>query len=249
MPNNSKEVPKTYAFCYGVNERAMTNRLIIQKSAADIGVNNACAAIIQGITVSSDLSFLPLLTANLNHVASRLYKLGTNRIYMGFSQQLEKLGYHNTVSANEKILKSFISKGIRPINNIVDAYNAVAIRNGVSIGVHAYNQANDIHVFRSEKPMAFRPLFSKKEVTIPAGDLVYTSGGSPLASIGKIDADAHDFRLTDESSSLLVVVLGHEDTPHAFNQAVIEELVNSLREKMSSLSYHFLERVLVQEVK
>ncbi|MFW0754377.1 phenylalanine--tRNA ligase beta subunit-related protein [Pseudomonas sp. H11T01] len=227
----------------------MTNRLIIQKSAADVGANNACAAIIEGITVSSDQSFLPVLTANLNHVASRLCELDSNRVYMGFSHQLQKLGYHKTVSANEKILKSFISKGIRSINNIVDAYNAVAIRNGVSIGVHTYKQANDIHVFRSEKPMSFRPLFAKKEVTIPVGDLVYTSGESPLASIGKADADAHDFRLTDESSSLLVVVLGHEDTPHAFNQAVIEELVDALREKMPTLSYHFLERVLVPEVK
>ena len=67
-------------------------------------------------------------------------------------QQLKKLGYENTVSANEKLLRRFIAKGVYPINNIVDAYNAVAIRHGVSIGVHTYHRRDDIYVMRSEAP-------------------------------------------------------------------------------------------------
>jgi len=40
-----------------------------------------------------------------------------------------------------------------------------------------------------------------------------------------------------------VVVLGHDDTPLAFNQAVIEEFVDTLRQRMPALSHHFLETV------
>jgi hypothetical protein len=35
----------------------MKPRLIIQKSASDLGINNACAAVIDNITVSDDRSF------------------------------------------------------------------------------------------------------------------------------------------------------------------------------------------------
>jgi DNA/RNA-binding domain of Phe-tRNA-synthetase-like protein len=221
----------------------MKSRLIIRKSASDLGINNACAAVIEDITVSDDQSFVSVLQSNLNHVASHLNELDSNVIYDGFAKQLKKLGYENTVSANEKLLRRFIAKGVHPINNIVDAYNAVAIRHGVSIGVHTYHQQDDIYVMRSQAPRAFRPLFAKKDITIPAGDIVYTCGDVPLASIGKVDADAHDFRLTKDSSSLLVVVLGHDDTTFAFNQAVIEEFVDTLRQRMPALSHHFLETV------
>ena len=63
----------------------------------------------------------------------------------------------------------------------------------------------------------------------------------PLASIGKVDADAHDFRLTNASSSLLVVVLGHDDTTFEFNQTVIAEFVDTLRQTMPALNHYFLE--------
>ena len=219
----------------------MKSRLIIRKSALDVGLRNACAAVVDNIRVSDDQSFVSLLQSNLNHVASRLNELDSNRVYEGFARQLEKLGYTNTVSANEKLLRRFIANGIRPINNVVDAYNAVAIRHGVSIGVHTYHQRDDIYVMRSQAPRAFRPLFAKKDVVIPAGDIVYTCGDEPLASIGKVDADAHDFRLTNASSSLLVVVLGHDDTTLEFNQTVIAEFVNTLRQTMPDLSHYFLE--------
>jgi len=221
----------------------MKSRLIIRKSACELGINNACAAVIEDITVSDDQSFVGVLQSNLNHVASRLNELDSNIVYEGFARQLKKLGYENTVSANEKLLRRFIAKGVYPINNIVDAYNAVAIRHGVSIGVHTYHQKDDIYVMRSDKPRVLRPLFAKKAITIPVGDIVYTCGDVPLASIGKVDADAHDFRLTKDSSRLLVVILGHDDTSLQFNQGVIEELVDTLRQKMPNLSHHFLETV------
>jgi DNA/RNA-binding domain of Phe-tRNA-synthetase-like protein len=221
----------------------MKSRLIIRKSACELGINNACAAVIEDITVSDDQSFVGVLQSNLNHVASRLNELDSNIVYEGFAKQLKKLGYENTVSANEKLLRRFIAKGVYPINNIVDAYNAVAIRHGVSIGVHTYHQKDDIYVMRSDKPRVLRPLFAKKAITIPVGDIVYTCGDVPLASIGKVDADAHDFRLTKDSSRLLVVILGHDDTSLQFNQGVIEELVDTLRQKMPNLSHHFLETV------
>ncbi|WP_025855784.1 phenylalanine--tRNA ligase beta subunit-related protein [Pseudomonas sp. CHM02] len=221
----------------------MNSRLIIKKSACELGINNACAAVIEDITVSNDQSFVAVLQSNLNHVASRLNELESNIVYEGFAKQLKKLGYENTVSANEKLLRRFIAKGVYSINNIVDAYNAVAIRHGVSIGVHTYHQQDDIYVMRSDKPRVLRPLFAKKPITIPVGDIVYTCGDVPLASIGKVDADAHDFRLTKDSSRLLVVILGHDDTSLTFNQAVIEELVDTLRQKMPNLSHHFLETV------
>ncbi|MBY8950140.1 MULTISPECIES: phenylalanine--tRNA ligase beta subunit-related protein [unclassified Pseudomonas] len=221
----------------------MKSRLIIRKSACELGINNACAAVIEDITVSNDQSFVGVLQSNLNHVASRLNELDSNIVYEGFARQLKKLGYENTVSANEKLLRRFIAKGVYPINNIVDAYNAVAIRHGVSIGVHTYHQKDDIYVMRSDKPRVLRPLFAKKAITIPVGDIVYTCGDVPLASIGKVDADAHDFRLTKDSSRLLVVILGHDDTSLQFNQGVIEELVDTLRQKMPNLSHHFLETV------
>lgn len=224
----------------------MTTRLIIHESAANIGVGNACAAILTGISVSGDKTFVPALTANLNYVASRLPSLCSNRVYNGFARQLELLGYHETISACEKILKSFIANGIRSINNVVDAYNAVAIKHSVSMGVHTFEKQQDIHVFRSEQPMRIRPLFARKEVTIPVGDLVYSVGDSTLATIGKIDADAHDFRLTPDSHSLVVVVLGHEDTSYDFNKGVISELIESLSNVMPGLNHQFLERTFPQ---
>ncbi|EIK94700.1 hypothetical protein PMM47T1_20428 [Pseudomonas sp. M47T1] len=220
----------------------MTARLVINPCAAAVGAGNACAVVIDGIEINNDSSFVPLLTRNLNQVASHLGDLAQNPVYQGFARQMEEMGYPNTVAANEKLLKAFVSKGIRSINNVVDAYNAIAIRHGVSIGVHTYEQVEDIHVFRAHEPMKFRPLFAKKDAAVPAGDLVYTCADSLLACIGKTDADAHDFRLTDASSRLVAVVLGHHDTPLDFNRQVLEELVGALRETMPGLRHHFLER-------
>lgn len=221
----------------------MKSRLIIERSACELGIHNACAAVIEGIRVRNDPCFMGMLQSNLNEVASHLNDLDSNVIYSGFSRQLKKLGYENPTSANEKLLRRFIAKGAYSINNIVDAYNAVAIRHGVSIGVHNYPGDDDIHVLRSQHSRPFRPLFARKDVTIPAGDIIYTCGDETLASIGKIDADAHEFRLTAQTTRLLVVVLGHDDTSFEFNQAVIEELVETLRQQVPALTHEFLETV------
>lgn len=220
----------------------MTARLIIHESAADLGVGNACAAVISGISVNADKTFVPALTRNLNDIASRLAGLCSNPIYNGFARQLERLGYPETTSACEKILKHFVSNGVRSINNVVDAYNAVAIKHSVSVGVHTFDRQQDIHVYRAQSPVRIRPLFSKKEVAIPPGDLVYSAGDNTLATIGKIDADAHDFRLTENTRNLVVVVLGHEDTSYEFNKGVIEELIESLVQAMPELQYEYMER-------
>jgi len=218
----------------------MTANLIINPCAAALGAGNACAVVLENIQVNNDPGYVPLLTRNLNQVASHLDNLVSNPIYDGFSRQLQEMGYPNAVAANEKLLKAFISRGVRSINNVVDAYNAIAIRHGVSIGVHTYEQAEDIHVFRAAAPMKFRPLFAKKDATVAPGDLVYTCADALLACIGKTDADAHEFRLTDSSSRLVAVVLGHHDTPRAFNQQVLVELVDTLRETLPGLQHHFL---------
>ena len=220
----------------------MKPRLIIEQSAIDLGVGNACALVIQGIKVVSDQSFSALLTENLNRVGEQLSALTSSSVYNGFALQLQQMGYPHTVSANEKILKNFISRGVRSINNVVDAYNAVAIRHGVSIGVHDYHHADDIRVFRTPQPFAFRPLFAKKDIAVPTGDLVYACGEKVLACIGKTDADAHDFRLTEKTSTLVAIVLGHQHTSMAFNRAVLEELQAVLGQRLPGLSHYFLER-------
>ncbi len=220
----------------------MTARLVINSCAAAVGAGNACAVVIEDIEINRDSCFVPLLTHNLNEVASRLGDLAANPVYQGFARQMQEMGYPTTTAANEKLLRSFIAKGVRSINNVVDAYNAIAIRHGVSIGVHTYEQAEDIHVFRAQAPMKFRPLFAKKDAAVPVGDLVYTCADDLLACIGKTDADAHDYRLTESSRRVVAVVLGHRDTSADFNQKVLEELVDALREAMPGLRHHFLQR-------
>jgi len=71
-------VLKAYATNYGADP--MKPRLIIQKSASDLGINNACAAVIDNITVSDDRSFMGVLQNNLNHVASHLNNLNRRRL-------------------------------------------------------------------------------------------------------------------------------------------------------------------------
>ncbi|MDH0302519.1 MULTISPECIES: phenylalanine--tRNA ligase beta subunit-related protein [unclassified Pseudomonas] len=218
-------------------------RLRVRPCATAVGVCNPCAAVISNVRVAQEPTYLPVLQENLNAIAERMGTLHDDPVFTGFASQLASLGYPGTMSANERLLKNFVARGVKSINTLVDAYNAVAIRHGISIGAHRFDEDRDIEVFRAPEPMRIHPMFARKACEVPAGDLLYAVEGQPLAVLGSLDADSHEHRITAEVERVVVVILGHEYTSAAFNRARIAEVIELLGQSMPQMQAHFLETV------
>jgi DNA/RNA-binding domain of Phe-tRNA-synthetase-like protein len=157
-----------------------------------------------------------------------------------------RMGYPEQVPAGERLRASFLQKGFKRINNIVDAYNLVSAQSGAGLGLHdasTLDGASSIHVRRAHGDETIRPMFKQKESAIPAGDLICATAphcGRAIAWLGKKDVDGDDFKVTGDTTSLLLIALGHARTPHETNARRCEEVYAMIRETCPAATIRFL---------
>ena len=154
------------------------------------------------------------------------------------------MGYDAVVPAGERLLNSFLKSGLKRINNLVDAYNAVSLKYVAGIGLHDVAKVDgDIKIERATGSEKIVPLFQNNARSIPQGDLVYSSQDRVIAWLGKKDVDSNEFKITDDTNQALVVVLGNKLTPTAMTKAMVHEIFDLVSLSCPSATMEFQEVV------
>lgn len=216
----------------------MSAKLILDQSLAELNIAGACAVHISNITVDKDPKIASLLSEQLSNLKSNPEYID-DKILLGFREQLDYLGYPSTTSSVEKLIENFSKRGARSINNIVDVCNLISLKYKVSIAAHIHSPDQNIVVQRNDKCRGIRPMFTKKNKTIPKGDIIYTQNDQLLASIGKIDADNHDFRITDDTKDIVMIIIGNSNTTLEYNQQALAYGIDLLSLQQNKIKAEF----------
>lgn len=205
--------------------------LVISEDAAALGIHHPVAAKLTGVVLGP--SFTEMV--NEGHcVVARIAAdcaahLGRPEV-QGFRSLFESMGYPGVEPAGERLVRTFVEKGFKPVNSAVDAYNIAALEAAAGVGMHDIGGlAGDIVVRRARDGETIVPIFKDKVKAVPAGDLVYANDERLLAWLGRRDVDSNDFRVTPATTGMLLIVLGNAETGEAWNTAIVERCVQLLR--------------------
>jgi DNA/RNA-binding domain of Phe-tRNA-synthetase-like protein len=217
-------------------------KLIIHRSAYALGIRSPVGCIIEGISVREG-RWEPLDQPVARVMEMVQAGIPTQRPEAaGFIALFEQLGYAQQTPAGQRLVEGIARKGFPRYNNIVDAGNVMSAMYCSGLGLHDASELHDdIVVSRATGKEEIVPLFKDKPQRVRYGDLVYASGERLLAWLGRRDVDAHDFRITNETRSLLCLVLGNAQTHHDFNQEICEGFIQLVRLTCPDARVRFLE--------
>jgi DNA/RNA-binding domain of Phe-tRNA-synthetase-like protein len=218
------------------------SRLLVHVNAAarELGVIAPSIGIISGVRVSKE--YPPEYSSKLDAI---LHSVGDGHSSSeGYREVFSRMGYDAVVPAGERLLNSFLKSGLKRINNLVDAYNAVALKYVAGIGLHDVARIDgEMKIERANGSQKIVPLFQNSARSIPQGDLVYSSQDRVIAWLGKRDVDSDEFKITDETSQVMVVVLGNRLTPNAMTKAMVHEIFDLVSLSCPSATVEFQEVV------
>jgi DNA/RNA-binding domain of Phe-tRNA-synthetase-like protein len=220
-------------------------RLVVHEDAYEIGIRNPIACLIRKISVQPTGSLLNSevsdLMAHLREPAAILEAPEAH----GFEELFGRLGHHGTVPAGRRLVESLAKRGLTSHNNVVDACNIASALAGSGLGLHdAEHVLTDIHVRRACGDERIRPLFTTTIETTRAGDLIYGTADRVMAWLGKRDVDADDFKVTEDSRFLLLMVLGNERTSSEYNRDVCLNVVRLIRKTSPTVYAQFIPTLL-----
>ncbi len=206
-------------------------QVCIGQDARSLGIVHPVVATIRGITVApSPPSLVAVGHKIVEQIEQNLTEHLTRPEVRGFRNLFAKMGYPDLEPAGERLVRTFVEKGFKSINSVVDAYNIAALEAASGIGMHDIDRRTDnLFVQRASGVESIIPIFKNKAKAISAGDLIYMMGSKPLAWLGKKDVDSNEYCVTDMTNTIILVVLGNEATSREFNLGVVDRCVELLR--------------------
>jgi DNA/RNA-binding domain of Phe-tRNA-synthetase-like protein len=219
--------------------------LVVHEDAYEIGIRNPIACLIRKISVQPTGGLLDSDVSDLMaHLRESAAILETPEA-RGFEELFGRLGHHGTVPAGTRLVESLARRGLTSHNNVVDACNIASALAGSGLGLHdAEHVLTDIHVRRARGDERIRPLFKTTVETTRAGDLIYGTVDRVMAWLGKRDVDADDFKVTEDSRFLLLMVLGNERTSSEYNRDVCLNVVRLIRKTSPTVYAQFIPTLL-----
>lgn len=197
----------------------MKKQLIIHPSAYNLGISNPVAIVINDIVVSKNCI---KLDKAIKDVEEKVVKESDDIInsdeVRGFKALFDRLGLEAQIPAGQRLINLIKKRGFKRHNNIVDAYNIVSALTASGLGMHDASHIENIEVFRASGEETIIPLFKKKELRVNHGDLVYSTNNKLLAWLGKQDVDSDEFKVTENTTSLVLIALGNEATSESYNK-------------------------------
>lgn len=202
-----------------------------------LGINHPVACIINDVSVRRESQELDREVVSLmSDLPARFQDLQGTQEYQGFSKLFADMGYHGQTPAGTRLIENFIRNGFKRINNVVDAYNIVSARYGCGLGLHdadkVFSKCRNVDIFRASGYDRIVPLFKNGPVLAKEGDLVYGSSLDPrllVAWLGKRDVDSDEYKVTSDTRSLLLVVIGNSQTSREFNLRICNEVFELLK--------------------
>lgn len=148
----------------------------------------------------------------------------------GFRELFAEMGYENLEPAGERLVRTFIERGFKSINALVDAYNIEAIEAMCGLGMHDFTgRKTDCRVARAKGTEVITPIFKNKQKRINLGDLIYTTDSEVLAWLGSRDVDSDTFKITPSTKTILLIALGNRHTSENYNRRILEKCFERIR--------------------
>ena len=72
-------------------------------------------------------------------------------------------------------------------------------------------------------------MFQSKEKKIKKGDLIYTSKNATIAWLGKKDVDSDDFKVTKDTSNIVLVILGNLYTDSEYSRIIAKDIYEMIK--------------------
>ena len=118
---------------------------------------------------------------------------------------------------------------------------------GCGLGLHdaskVFAVADHLDIFTALDGDEITPLFKNKKMPVKPGDLVYGRSQDPrllIAWLGKKDVDADDYKIDQDTQSLLLVVTGNARTSQEYNQAICDEVFQLIKNTSPDASIKML---------
>jgi DNA/RNA-binding domain of Phe-tRNA-synthetase-like protein len=229
----------------------METKVRLQPNARDLGIVSPVACILRYLQVGESGDSMKARIEALTHLlAEKKDTILDSHECRGFRELFRRMGYPNQVPAGQRLVESFAQKGFKRFNNVIDAYNLVSASSGCGIGMHdAAALGTILEIKRAGGAEEIIPLFKTKPARVTAGDLVYGSPkGQPevfdtFAWLGKKDVDSDTHKISDLTTSVLLVVLGNAHTSASFNVDLCRKIADVLKDTTPQITMEFLEVV------
>jgi DNA/RNA-binding domain of Phe-tRNA-synthetase-like protein len=195
-------------------------KITVSESAKALGILYPIFVIIRGVENSgvTPQAILDIAEQELKSSFGNWTIRSSEPEILGFRELFANMGYDNLVPAGERLVQTFGLKGFKSYGPLIDAYNTVALRYCVGIGMHdAASIQGNIHIDRATGQESIRPLFKNDLVKLKSGDLFYRDDAGVIAWIGKRDVDSDDRKVTESTKSVMMVILGNKFTTSAHN--------------------------------
>ncbi len=145
-----------------------------------------------------------------------------------FHEILRKVGANPRRDQNsvERLLTFALKRGDLPaINSLVDAYNLVSLRSGLSLGAHDLDRiALPVTLRLLSGTEAFVPLGSSEPAVVTAGEFGYVDGQKRL--LCRLDVVQADFsKVTETTRNVLLIVEGTARHPAELLRRTAEEVI------------------------
>lgn len=201
--------------------------------AQEIGIIHPCVAKISGVNnidVGNLSKFNDRIMEKYNEICLNFDSIIKDKKVIGYKKILEQLGYSDTIPAGMRLLTSFKEKGFKHINYLVDAYNIISMQYCAGIGMHDAAFLDDvIEIKIADGTETIKPMFQSKEIKVRKGDLIYTSNNATIAWLGKRDVDSDDFKVTQTTKDIVLVVLGNLYTNNEYSMHVVKEIFEMIK--------------------
>ena len=223
----------------------MKKQLSIYPNAYDVGICNSIAIVIDNIIVKKNCVELNKYIKDAeDKVVRESNSIINSDEVKGFTELFNRLGLESQIPAGQRLINLIKKRGFKRHNNIVDAYNIVSALTASGLGMHDASLIGDIDVFRAFGEETIIPLFKKKEVKVNSGDLVYASGNKLLAWLGKQDVDSNEFKVTEHTTSLVLIALGNRATSKSYNKELCLKTFEYIKLTCPNAKYKFLDVVI-----
>jgi DNA/RNA-binding domain of Phe-tRNA-synthetase-like protein len=168
----------------------------------------------------------------LERVIARSQVRGYRELHKQFKVDNSKL-----VPSPESLYSIVFKHGdLRAINPLVDVYNYVALKTGLSCGAHDIDHlANGIRLAPTGGLPSFRALGSAKEQTLPANEYAYFDGNGRV--ICRLECrQAEHSAVTEASQNVAIIVQGNSRTPRPLIASALGEIENLVARYISPSS-------------
>lgn len=231
-------------------------KFLVTNTAREIGIENPVVCLYRNVCVKKKATeYDPLVAHLMERIGEIRERMAPTKEVQGFHTLYASLG-SKVVPAGENLLKNCMQKKKFPrYNNLVDAYNIVALENVACLGVH------DAEDFMKSGLLIFRrahgneeiiPSFKENKYTIPKGDLTYgistEKGFDPFAWLGQKDVDSGKYQLTDKTTNILLTAIGHAQTSQEHNSRLCHQTFEMLKMTCPDVSMEMILPEFIDDV-